>query len=259
MTSRCRDQSVTMLCLASRSACGRSSAKMRPSSTESSIRTKRDVSSRTQPYKLEIIQAILSGTLDPDGNEADHGDSVPSTYRHGAFEDLCRGPHVNRASEIDPAALKVTRIAGAYWLGTGRDQHVVILHRAPLGSHERFVGFLIEHFAGAFPVWLSPVQARLIPVADRHVEFARKISKTLNDLDFRVDVDNANECMQNKIRRAQLEKIPFMLIVGDREAAAEHVSIRLRSGENLGPTPVTQFIERLGWLVRNRSLALHPA
>jgi threonyl-tRNA synthetase len=510
-----------------------------------------------QPYKLEIIQAILSGTLDPDGNQADHGDVALSTYRHDGFEDLCRGPHVDRTSEIDPDALRVTRIAGAYWRGdearpmlqrvygtlweskealdaylwrleeakkrdhrrigedlhlftfireigrglplwlpkgtiireelekwaketerkwgyervvtphitrselyyisghlpyykedlypplviddeeyylkpmncphhhmlyksrphsyrdlpiryaeygtvyryepsgqlhglmrvrgftqndahiycthesakeefvavmrlhqyyydalglrdyhmvlalrdpknknkyhgddvmweeserlsraameesgipyvdevgsaahygpkadfvirsvtgrkfaastnqldlymphrfgltyvdsSGRDQHVVILHRAPLGSHERFVGFLIEHFAGAFPVWLSPVQARVIPVADRHVEYARKVAKTLNDLDFRVDVDDADERMQNKIRTAQLEKVPFMLVVGDREATAEQISIRLRSGENLGPKPVAEFMERLSLLVRNRSLALHPA
>lgn len=509
-----------------------------------------------QPYKLEIIQAILSGTLDPDGNQAEHGDVVLSSYRHGEFEDLCRGPHVGRTSEIDPAALKVMRIAGAYWRGdesrpmlqrvygtlweskealdaylwrleeakkrdhrrigedldlftfsreigrglplwlpkgtiireelekwaketerkwgyervvtphitrgelyhisghlpyykedlypplvideeeyylkpmncphhhmlyksrphsyrdlpiryaeygtvyryeasgqmhglmrvrgftqndahiyctresakeefvavmrlhqyyydalglrdyhmvlalrdpknkdkyhgddemwkeserlsraameesgipyvdelgaaahygpkadffiravtgrefaastnqldlympqrfgltyvdgSGRDQHVVVLHRAPLGSHERFVGFLIEHFAGAFPVWLSPVQARLIPVADRHVEYARKIAQRLNDLDFRVEVDAADERMQNKIRRAQLEKVPFMLVVGDREAGAEQVAIRLRSGENLGPKPVAEFMDRLRLLVRTRSLALHP-
>src|SRR5215470_5372699 len=116
----------------------------------------------------------------------------------------------------------------------GRDQHVVVLHRAPLGSHERFVGFLIEHFAGAFPVWLSPTQARLVPVADRHVEYARKVAQTLNELDFRAEVDDADERMQNKIRRAQLEKVPFMLVVGDREVAAEQVDVRVRSGENLG-------------------------
>ena len=510
-----------------------------------------------QPYKLEIIQAILSGTLDPDGNEADRGDVVLSTYRHGSFEDLCRGPHVRRTREIDPAALKVMRIAGAYWRGdearpmlqrvyatlweskdaleaylwrleeakkrdhrrigedlqlftfsreigrglplwlpkgtiireelekwaketerkwgyervvtphitrselyyisghlpyykedlypplaieneeyylkpmncphhhmlyksrphsyrelpiryaeygtvyryeasgqmhglmrvrgftqndahiyctsesakeefvavmrlhqyyydalglrdyhmvlalrdpknnakyhgdeamwqeaerltraameesgipyvdevgaaahygpkadfvirsvtgkefaastnqldlymphrfgltyvdsAGRDQHVVVLHRAPLGSHERFVGFLIEHFAGAFPVWLSPTQARLVPIADRHVEYARKVAQSLNDLDFRAEVDDADERMQNKIRRAQLEKVPFMLVVGDREVAAEQVAVRVRSGENLGPKPVTEFTEMLRSLVRMRSLALIPA
>jgi threonyl-tRNA synthetase len=510
-----------------------------------------------QPYKLEIIQAILNGTLDPDGNQPDRGDVVLSTYRHGSFEDLCRGPHVCRAREIDPTALKVMRIAGAYWRGDearpmlqrvyatlweskdaleaylwrleeekkrdhrrigedlqlftfsreigrglplwlpkgtiireelekwaketerkwgyervvtphitrselyyisghlpyykedlypplaieneeyylkpmncphhhmlyksrphsyrelpiryaeygtvyryeasgqmhglmrvrgftqndahiyctsesakdefiavmrlhqyyydalglrdyhmvlalrdpknnakyhgdeamwqkaehltraameesgipyvdevgaaahygpkadfvirsvtgkefaastnqldlymphrfgltyidsgGRDQHVVVLHRAPLGSHERFVGFLIEHFAGAFPVWLSPTQARLVPVADRHVEYARKIAQSLNDLDFRAEVDDADERMQNKIRRAQLAKVPFMLVVGDREVAAEQVAVRVRSGENLGPKPVTEFTEMLRSLVRMRSLALIPA
>jgi threonyl-tRNA synthetase len=510
-----------------------------------------------QPYKLEIIEAILSGTLDPDGNQAGRGDVVLSTYRHGSFEDLCRGPHVSRTSEIDPTALKVMRIAGAYWrsdearpmlqrvyatlweskdaleafawrleeakkrdhrrigedlhlftfsreIGRGlplwlpkgtiirdelekwaketerkwgyervvtphitrselyyisghlpyykedlypplsiedeeyylkpmncphhhmlyksrphsyrelpiryaeygtvyryeasgqmhglmrvrgftqndahiyctresakdefvavmrlhqyyyevlglrdyhmvlalrdpknnskyhgdaamweeaerltraameesgipyvdeigaaahygpkadfvirsvtgrefaastnqldlymphrfgltyvdrasREAHVAVLHRAPLGSHERFVGFLIEHFAGAFPVWLAPTQARLIPVADRHVEYARKVAQGLNDLDFRAEVDDADDRMQNKIRRAQLEKVPFMLVVGDREVAAEHVAVRVRSGENLGPRPVAEFTEMLRSLVRTRSLTLTPA
>jgi threonyl-tRNA synthetase len=142
---------------------------------------------------------------------------------------------------------------------SGREQHVVVLHRAPLGSHERFVGFLIEHFAGAFPVWLAPTQARLIPVADRHVEYARKVAEGLNDLDFRADVEEADERMQNRIRKAQLDKIPFMLVVGDREVAAEQVAVRLRSGENLGPKLVAEFTETLRSLVLTRSLALTPA
>ena len=91
------------------------------------------------------------------------------------------------------------------------------------------------------------------------MEYARKVAKGLNDLNFRVDVDDADERMQNKIRRAQLEKVPFMLVVGDRETSAEHVSIRLRSGENLGAKPAAEFMERLRVLVGNRSLALHPA
>ena len=91
------------------------------------------------------------------------------------------------------------------------------------------------------------------------MQYARKVAKGLNDLDFRVDVDDADERMQCKIRRAQLEKVPFMMVVGDRAASAEHVSIRLRSGENLGTKPVAEFVERLRLLVRNRSLALHPA
>lgn len=142
---------------------------------------------------------------------------------------------------------------------SGREQHVVVMHRAPLGSHERFVGFLTEHFAGAFPVWLAPIQARLVPVADRHVEYARKVSQGLNDLDSRVDVDGADERMQNRIRKAQLDKIPFMLVVGDREVAAEQVAVRLRSGETLGPKPVAEFTETLRSLVLTRSLALIPA
>jgi threonyl-tRNA synthetase len=140
----------------------------------------------------------------------------------------------------------------------GRAEHVVVLHRAPLGSHERFVGFLIEHFAGAFPVWLAPTQARLIPIADRHAEYARMVAQRLLDLDLRIDVDDTDERMQNKIRKAELQKIPFMLVVGDREAAADQVAIRVRSGENLGVKPIGEFAALLKSLVQTRSLALLP-
>ena len=95
-------------------------------------------------------------------------------------------------------------------------------------------------------------------MADRHVEYARRVAQSLNDLDFRAEVDDADERMQNNIRRAQLEKVPFMLVVGDREVAAEQVAVRVRSGENLGPKPVTEFTEMLRSLVRMRSLVLIP-
>lgn len=122
-------------------------------------------------------------------------------------------------------------------------QRPVVIHRAPLGSLERFTGMLIEHYAGAFPTWLSPVQAIIIPIAERHFEYAKKISELLTEKEIRVEVDSRGETMQSKIRDAQMQKIPYMLIVGDREASVDEVSVRLRSGENLKNMPTGKLIE----------------
>jgi threonyl-tRNA synthetase len=119
-----------------------------------------------------------------------------------------------------------------------------MIHRALLGSMERFFGALIEHNAGAFPVWLSPVQAVVIPIADRHLDYARKIAEQLKAAKLRVQVDDRNERMNAKIRDAQMQKIPYMLVVGDKETESNQVALRLRSGDNPGPMPVASFLER---------------
>ena len=121
-------------------------------------------------------------------------------------------------------------------------QRPVVVHRAMVGSLERFMGVLIEHYDGAFPVWLAPVQAMVIPIADRHMEYARQVEQRLAQNDIRVDVDDRNERMNAKIREAQLKKVPYMLIVGDREAQSDRVSVRLRSNEDLGSMPVEQAL-----------------
>ncbi len=107
------------------------------------------------------------------------------------------------------------------------------------------MGVLIEHYAGAFPTWLAPIQATLIPIADRHVEYAEKVAAQLREGGVRVDVDQRSERMNAKIRDAQLQKIPYMLVVGDREAEAEQVAVRMRSGEDLGALSIEAFLERL--------------
>jgi threonyl-tRNA synthetase len=134
----------------------------------------------------------------------------------------------------------------------GREHPVYVIHRAPLGSHERFVAFLIEHYAGAFPVWLAPVQARLVPVTDRANDYAMKIRDRLfrepvvnGTGGLRVDVDLSAERMQKKIREAQLQKIPYMLVCGDKEVAEGTVAVRLRSGKDLGAMPVDGFTQRI--------------
>lgn len=131
-----------------------------------------------------------------------------------------------------------------------------IIHRAPLGSHERFIGFLIEHFAGAFPVWLSPVQVKVLPLTERNGKHAAKVVDELKKENIRVEVDERNETLQAKIRDAQLEKVPYMLIVGDKEEKSNKVAVRLRSGKDLGQLVIAKFIERVKEKIDSKSLKL---
>jgi threonyl-tRNA synthetase len=124
----------------------------------------------------------------------------------------------------------------------GQEHRPYMIHRALLGSMERFFGVLIEHYGGAFPVWLAPVQAMLIPIADRHVEYANQVAARLKEAGLRAEVDDTSDRMGNKIRKAQEQKIPYMLVVGDKEAEAGTVAVRLRTNENLGPKPIEEFI-----------------
>ncbi|MFC1878345.1 threonine--tRNA ligase [Chloroflexota bacterium] len=126
----------------------------------------------------------------------------------------------------------------------GLEHRPYMIHRALLGSMERFMGVLIEHYAGAFPVWLAPVQAIIIPIADRHIEYASQVKEQLEAAGLRVSVDRRSERMNAKIRDAQMQKVPYMLVVGDREAEAGAVAVRLRSQENLGAMQLAQFVER---------------
>jgi len=140
----------------------------------------------------------------------------------------------------------------------GLPHRPVMIHRAPFGSLERFMGILIEHFAGAFPAWLSPVQAMMIPVADRHVAYAQEVVRKLKARNLRAEVDDSTNRMGNKIRVAQEQKVPYMLVVGDRDVEAGAVSVRLRTGEDLGAMAVDSFVDMLDGLVKARSLSLLP-
>jgi threonyl-tRNA synthetase len=126
----------------------------------------------------------------------------------------------------------------------GQEHRPYVIHRALMGSMERFMGVLIEHFAGAFPVWLSPVQAVIIPIADRHLEYAGTVAERLKEAGLRIEIDARSERMNAKIRDAQLQKVPYMLVLGDREAESGAVAVRLRSEEDLGAMPVEDFIKR---------------
>jgi threonyl-tRNA synthetase len=124
----------------------------------------------------------------------------------------------------------------------GKEHRPYVVHRALLGSLERFFGVLIEHYAGAFPVWLSPVQVALIPIADRHVDYVRGVAKQLRAAGLRAEVNDSADRMQAKIRDAQMQKIPYMLVVGDREMEAGQVNLRRRDEEQVGAMPVDEFI-----------------
>lgn len=127
----------------------------------------------------------------------------------------------------------------------GGHHRPVILHRGVIGATERMMAYLIELYAGAFPVWLAPVQAMVIPIADRHADYGYAVLGQLRQAGFRAEIDDRSERMNAKIRDAQLQKIPYMLVVGDREAEGEAVSVRTRAGEDLKSMPVFQFIDRL--------------
>ncbi|HLB29690.1 MAG TPA: threonine--tRNA ligase, partial [Dehalococcoidia bacterium] len=133
----------------------------------------------------------------------------------------------------------------AFAAADGHLQRPLMIHRAILGSFERFLGILIEHYGGAFPLWLAPVQAVLIPIADRHIPYAKEVAAKLQQAGLRVEVDDRSERMNAKVRDAQLQKAPYMLIVGDREEQQRAVAVRSRSGQDLGPMPLEVCLAQL--------------
>jgi threonyl-tRNA synthetase len=135
-------------------------------------------------------------------------------------------------------------------------QRPVMIHRAPFGSMERFIGILIEHFGGAFPVWLSPVQAVLIPIADRHIDYMKGVAAKLKARGIRTQVDAGKARMGAKIAVAREQHIPYMLIAGDKDIEAGAVSVRLRSDEDLGAMPVDALVEHIAGIVESKSLEL---
>jgi threonyl-tRNA synthetase len=143
-----------------------------------------------------------------------------------------------------------------YVAADGEQKTPVMLHRAMLGSVERFMGILIEHTGGAFPLWLAPVQAAVLPVSEKFMDYAEEVGAALTAAGIRVEVDARGEKLGYKIREAQVQKVPYMLVVGGREAEEGTVSVRRRSGEDLGALSLQDFLERAGGLIESRSLDL---
>ena len=159
------------------------------------------------------------------------------------FRDVLERSWTLATVQIDCAMAE--RFGLKYVTAEGTEATPVMLHRAILGSIERFIAILLEHCAGALPLWLAPVQLKVLTVTDDHKEYAAKVSERLRQDGWRVELDGRNEKLGYKIREAQLAKIPYAIVIGDKEVAAETVAPRRRGGENLAPLPVKEFIERL--------------
>ena len=133
----------------------------------------------------------------------------------------------------------------------GKAHRPIVIHRAILGTFDRFIAFLIEETKGAFPVWLSPVQVKILPIADAHVEYAEKVKRELEKIDVRVEIDDRNEKIGYKIREAQLGKIPYMLVVGDKEREADTVGVRSRENGDIGAMPIDAFVDKIKHEIEN--------
>ncbi len=144
----------------------------------------------------------------------------------------------------------------SYINSKGEKERPFVIHRALIGSFERFFAFLIEYYAGSFPVWLAPVQVKILPITDRNLQYAIDIAKKLMAEDIRVEIDERNETLPAKIRNAQLEKTPYMIIVGDKEEKNKKLSLRLRTEKNIGEISLKSFIERLKKNIKEKSLEL---
>jgi threonyl-tRNA synthetase len=193
--------------------------------------------------KWALAEAALRSAMDASGLEYFEAEGEAAFY--GPKADFLARDVLGREwqlSTIQVDFIQPARLGCTYIGEDGQEHTPVLLHRAVTGSTERFLGVIIEHFAGAFPVWLSPIQATIIPIADRHMEYANKVAATLREKGLRVNVDDRSERMNAKIRDAQNQKIPYMLVVGDKEAEAGEVALRLRNGENPGPMALEKFI-----------------
>ena len=212
-----------------------------------------DVMLATMPEKAvgaadqwELATQSLRRTLDARGQGFDVDEGGGAFY--GPKIDVHIRDAIGRRWQITTVQFDFNlpeRFGLTYIGDDGREHQPYMIHRALLGALERFMGVLIEHYGGAFPTWLAPVQAEIIPIAERHNEYARRVGATLTDTGVRAHVDDRNERMNAKIRDAQMRKVPYMLIVGDREAEAEAAAVRLRSGEDLGAMPVAEVASRI--------------
>ena len=133
----------------------------------------------------------------------------------------------------------------------GNKKTPIMIHRAIFGSFDRFIGIITEHFAGAFPTWLAPVQIRILPIADKHKEYSRELLKQLEELDLRVELDDREEKTGYKIREAQLQKVPYMLIIGDKEVEANAVGVRSRKDGDIGQMSVADFVQKIQEEIKN--------
>ena len=196
--------------------------------------------------KWRLAENALRSALD--ANEIDYIAASGEAAFYGPKADFLTRDVLGREWQICTIQVDFIMPArlGCSYIGEDNHPHTpVVLHRAVMGSTERFLGILIEQYAGAFPTWLAPVQAVVLPIADRHREYAEGVQKTLADAGFRVETDLRNEKVGKKIAEAETQKVPYMLVTGDRDAAAGTVSVRQRGGTDLGALSVDEFARRL--------------
>lgn len=198
---------------------------------------------------LEVIRAAMKESglpyVEKEGEAAFYGPKVDFMVRSAIGTEWAIS-----TNQLDFLASE--RFGLTYIAEDGREAPVYVIHRAPLGSHERFVAFLIEHYGGNFPTWLAPIQLRVIPISDKHIDYAIAVRNKLLVADIptgtqglRADADLSSERMQKKIRNGQMLKIPYMLVVGDAEMAKDSVSVRLRDGTDLGSMSIDALLDRL--------------
>ena len=198
------------------------------------------------PEQWEQAVTALRNAMEASGLEFNEEEGEAAFY--GPKADFIAKDVLGREwqlSTIQVDFIQPGRLGCVYTGEDGKEHTPVMLHRAVTGATERFLGVLIEHFGGAFPLWLAPVQATVIPIADRHQPYADEVAGKLREAGFRVEVDARSERMNAKIRHAQLQKVPYMLVAGDREAEAGAVAVRVRTGEDLGAVPLADFLARI--------------
>ena len=191
-------------------------------------------------------EAALKGSLDRSGLDYEIDEGGGAFY--GPKIDLKVKDAIGREWQLSTNQVDFNlpeRFDMNYIAEDGQQHRPYMVHRALMGSVERFFGILIEHYGGAFPVWLAPIQVMAIPIADRHMEYGQTVVDTLKAAGIRSKLDSRSERMNAKIRDAQKQKIPYMLIIGDQEMESEQVSLRLRSGENPGPMPLEDFLAKV--------------
>jgi threonyl-tRNA synthetase len=196
-----------------------------------------------------LIQALNSLGLEYDVNEGDGA-------FYGPKIDMHMTDSLGRSWQLGTCQLDYNMPArfGLTYTGADNSEHQpVMIHRALMGSYERFIGILLEHLNGELPPWLAPVQAIVLPIADRHLEYADEVRDRLRGDGARVEVDERTESVGRKIRDAELRKIPFMLVVGDREQEAGQVAVREHRRGDVGSTAVGEFSQALAERVRTRT------
>ena len=190
----------------------------------------------------EVLRSVLkernANFVEAEGEAAFYGPKIDIQMKNFAGKE-------DTAFTVQYDFVMPKRFSLNYLNEESKEEEAVVVHRSSIGAIERVMAFLIEHYAGAFPTWLSPVQVTLIPISDKHVEYAKEISDKLIDLDVRVYLDDRSETMQSKIRNAQMQKVPYMIVLGDKEVESKQISVRSRNGESKNGISLEEFLSEL--------------